>query len=54
MILVVIDCLIKMIYYKLIIIIIDVASLAKVIISQMIRYYDLLESIIYEQSLLFT
>lgn len=51
-ILVVIDCLTKMLYYKPVKTTINVASLAEVIIDLVIRYYSLLESIISNWSLL--
>lgn len=53
-ILVVVDCLTKMVYYKLIKTTIDTASLAKIIIYIKVRYYSLSEFIIYDQGLLFT
>lgn len=43
---VIIDCLIKMVYYKSIKIMIDIAGLAKVIFNMIVRYYSLPESII--------
>ena len=42
-----------MIYYKLIKISIDILGLAKVIINIVIKYYDLLNLIIIDKSLLF-
>lgn len=45
-ILVIVDNLIKMIYYNLVKITIDILSLAKVIIDVVISHYDILQSII--------
>lgn len=53
-ILVVIDCLIKMVHYKPVKTTMDVVGLAKTIIDIVVWYYSLMESIISNQSLLFT
>ena len=44
----------KIIYYKLVIIIIDVSNLAKVIIYVIVRHYDLSNFIVTNWELLFT
>lgn len=49
----IVDCLIKMVYYKLIKITIDALRLVKVIINMIIRYYRVSKSIIIDLSLLF-
>ncbi len=45
-ILVIVDCLTKMVHYKLVKVTIDVLSLAKVIINMVVYYHRVLESII--------
>lgn len=52
-ILVVVDCLKKIMYYKLIKTIIDIVDLADIIINIVIRHYSLSESIINDQGSLF-
>lgn len=52
-ILVIVDCPTKIIYYKFLKTIIDLASPAEVIINVVIRYYDLLKLIISDKSSLF-
>ncbi len=53
LILVIIDRLTKIIYYKSIKVIIDMSSLAKVIINMIVRYHSISKSIIMNRSLLF-
>lgn len=45
-ILVILDCLIEMVYYKPVKSIIDTASLAEIIINMIVRYHGFLKSII--------
>ena len=45
-ILVIVNCLTKMVHYKLVKVIINAPKLAKVIINMVVQYYDLLDSII--------
>lgn len=45
-ILVIIDCLIKIIYYKFVKVLIDISDLAKVIINVVIHYHNICESIV--------
>lgn len=54
LILVIANCLSKMIYYKLVRIIIDVTGLAKVIMDVLVRHHNLLESIVSNRDFLFT
>ena len=54
LILVIIDRLLKIVYYKLIKVIIDAPGLSEVIINVVVRYHDFLDSIITNQRLLFT
>lgn len=51
---VIINRFIKMVYYRSVKVTINVLALAKLIINIVIRYYDLLDSIIINQVLLFT
>lgn len=51
---VIINWFIKMVYYRSVKVTINVFALAKLIINIGIRYYDLLDSIIINQVLLFT
>ena len=51
---VIVNWLTKMIYYKLVKVIINVPSLIKIIINIIIRYHGLLNSIVINQRLLFT
>lgn len=53
LILVIIDCLIKIVYYKPIKIMIDASGLIKVMINKVIRHYKVLKSIVIDQGLLF-
>ena len=53
-ILVIVDWLIKMIYYKLIKVTIDASSLAEVIINVIMRHHNLSDSIVTDQGSLFT
>lgn len=49
----IINHLIKMVYYKLVKVIIDILSQAKVMINKIIHYYGIFEFIIKHQNLLF-
>lgn len=51
---VIIDLLIKMVYYELVKITIDTTGLIKVIINMIVKYHNLFKSIIGDQGLLFT
>ncbi len=54
LILVIVDRLIKIVYYEPVKIMIDVLDLAKVIINVVVHYHGFLKSIITDQGLLFT
>ena len=54
MIFIIIDQLMKIIYYKLIMIIIDASSLISLSINIIIKYYNLLNLIITNEKILFT
>lgn len=54
MILVIVNCLTKMIYYKLVKTTIDVASLAKIIINMVVKYHGFAKSIFNDRSSIFT
>lgn len=53
-ILVIIDRLIKIVYYESVIVIIDAPSLAKMIIGVVVCYYEVSKSIVINRDLLFT
>ena len=53
-ILVIVNCLIKMVYYELVKITIDAPRLAKVILDVVVRHHELPDSIVTDKSLLFT
>ncbi len=52
--LVIVNCLTKIVFYKLIKITIDAPELAKVIINELVYHYGILESIITDRGSLFT
>ena len=53
LILIIVDWLIKIVYYKLVKVIINVLGLAKVIINVIIYHYRVLKSIVIDQGLIF-
>ncbi len=52
-IMVIVDCLTKMVYYKPIKVTINIPDLAKVIIDMIVYYHDIPKLIVIDQSLLF-
>lgn len=53
-ILVIVDQLIKMVYYKLVKITIDASKLAEIIMNVMIKHHNILDLIVFDSSPLFT